>query len=126
MVEQRQFLEVIDRDEAQQRFHNALQLLPLGIELVPLDTKPPKRVWDNCDVLLIDSDSSRGILKHFAKFKVPVIGLDAEYSDRYHLNIVTDHHMGGRMVAERLLEKGSKKACMVYFQNAPARITARY
>ncbi len=37
MVEQRQFLEVIDRDEAQQRFHNALQLLPLGIELVPLE-----------------------------------------------------------------------------------------
>jgi DNA-binding LacI/PurR family transcriptional regulator len=115
------FRRLADALERECRYHN----MDLTLELVPLDTKPPKHVWDNCDVLLIDSDSSRGILEHFNSFKVPVIGLDAEYSDRYHLNIVTDHHMGGRMVAERLLEKGSKKACMVYFGNAPARITAR-
>lgn len=37
MAEQRQFLEVINRDEAEQRFHGALNLQPLGVELVKLD-----------------------------------------------------------------------------------------
>jgi DNA-binding LacI/PurR family transcriptional regulator len=115
------FRRLADALKRECRYHN----MDLAIELVPLDTKPPKHVWDNCDVLLTDSDSSGGMLKHFSTFKVPVIGLDAEYSDRYHLNIVTDHHMGGRMVAEHLLKKGSKRACMVYFQNPPARIKAR-
>ncbi len=36
MAEQRQFLEVINRDEAEQRFHRALDLTPLAPELVPL------------------------------------------------------------------------------------------
>ena len=36
MSEQQQFLNVIDRDEAQRRFHAALDLRPLGAELVPL------------------------------------------------------------------------------------------
>jgi putative molybdopterin biosynthesis protein len=34
--EQDQFLEVIDRDEAERRFHAALELRPLGDEVVPL------------------------------------------------------------------------------------------
>jgi len=37
MSEQRQFLEVIDRDEAEQRFLSALSLQPVGVEIVPLD-----------------------------------------------------------------------------------------
>jgi putative molybdopterin biosynthesis protein len=37
MAEQRQFLEVINRDEAEERFHLALDLQPLGIELIPLE-----------------------------------------------------------------------------------------
>lgn len=37
MAEQQQFLEVINRDEAERRFHRALELQPLGIELRPLD-----------------------------------------------------------------------------------------
>mgnify|MGYP005842523037 CR=1 FL=1 len=36
MREQEQFLEVIDRDEAERRFQQALRLEPLGEELVPL------------------------------------------------------------------------------------------
>ncbi|MGI8980885.1 MAG: molybdopterin biosynthesis protein [Pirellulaceae bacterium] len=34
---QDQFLDVIDRDEAERRFHAALKLVPLGREFVPLD-----------------------------------------------------------------------------------------
>ena len=36
MVQQEQFLDVIDRDEAEQRFHSALQLEALSIESIPL------------------------------------------------------------------------------------------
>src|SRR6187549_3412146 len=34
---QNQFLNVIDRDEAERRFHTALDLRPLAAELVPLN-----------------------------------------------------------------------------------------
>jgi len=115
------FRRLADALKRECRYHN----IELAIDLLPLEAKPSKTVWNDCDVLLIDSDSSRGFLKHCSDFKVPVIGLDAEYSDRYHLNIVTDHHMGGRLVAERLLEKGSERACVVYFDNSPPRIQAR-
>src|SRR5437870_2929015 len=36
MSQQQQFLDVIDRDEAEQRFHAALDLRPLAAELVPV------------------------------------------------------------------------------------------
>src|SRR6516225_10225071 len=36
IMEQEQFLNVIDRDEAERRFHAALDLTPLGAEEVPL------------------------------------------------------------------------------------------
>src|SRR5215208_5084113 len=38
MREQEQFLQVLDRDEAERRFHAALDLAPRGVEHVPLDT----------------------------------------------------------------------------------------
>ena len=38
MREQEQFLHVLDRDEAERRFHAALDLSPRGIDTVPLDT----------------------------------------------------------------------------------------
>jgi DNA-binding LacI/PurR family transcriptional regulator len=115
------FRRLADALKQECRYHN----MELVIELLPLDTKPKDDLWEGCDVLLLDSDSSRSILKHCPEFKVPVIGMDADYSDRYHFNIVTDHHMGGRMVAERLLQQGSKKACIVHFENPAARIQAR-
>src|SRR5262245_40558934 len=37
MTEQEQFLQVLDRDEAERRFRAALDLRPRGIETVPLD-----------------------------------------------------------------------------------------
>ena len=37
MREQEQFLQVLDRDEAERRFRAAIDLKPLGIEIVPLD-----------------------------------------------------------------------------------------
>jgi putative molybdopterin biosynthesis protein len=37
MREQEQFLQVVDRDEAEQRFRNALELTPRGVERIPLD-----------------------------------------------------------------------------------------
>jgi len=38
MHEQQQFLQVLDRDEAERRFRAALDLAPLGVESVPLDS----------------------------------------------------------------------------------------
>ena len=38
MHEQQQFLQVLDRDEAERRFRAALNLAPLGVESVPLDS----------------------------------------------------------------------------------------
>src|ERR1700683_3102372 len=37
MPEQDQFLQVLDRDEAERRFRAAISLAPRGIELIPLD-----------------------------------------------------------------------------------------
>src|SRR5688572_1340827 len=37
MPEQEQFLQVLDRDEAERRFRAAIDLAPRGIERVPLD-----------------------------------------------------------------------------------------
>jgi molybdopterin molybdotransferase/putative molybdopterin biosynthesis protein len=37
MPEQEQFLQVLDRDEAERRFRAALDLTPLGVETIPLD-----------------------------------------------------------------------------------------
>jgi DNA-binding LacI/PurR family transcriptional regulator len=101
--------------------------IDLSIDLLPLRTKPHRRVWKDCDLLLVDSDSSGSVLEAFQKFPVPVIGLDADYSDRYHANIVTDHHLGGRMVAEAVLQHQTRRASLVYHagsENNP-RITAR-
>ncbi len=104
-------------------YHN----LDLRIDLLPLRTKPHKKVWKDCDVLLVDSDSSGSLLEAFDKFPVPVIGLDADYSDRYHANIVTDHHLGGRIVAETLLQHHKRNATLVYHAGSEnkARITSR-
>jgi len=38
MPEQEQFLQVLDRDEAERRFRAAIDLTPLGTEVIPLDT----------------------------------------------------------------------------------------
>ncbi len=104
-------------------YHN----LDLKIDLLPLKAKPSKKVWKDCDVLLVDSDSSGSLLEAFDKFPVPVIGLDADYSERYHANIVTDHALGGRMVAEAVLQHRTRKVSLVYHSGSEnkARITAR-
>ncbi len=104
-------------------YHN----LELKIDLLPLKAKPPRKVWKDCDVLLVDSDSSGSLLEAFDKFPVPVIGLDADYSERYRANIVTDHHLGGRMVAEAVLKHHTRKASVVYHSGSDhkARIVAR-
>src|SRR5688572_23970400 len=47
MTEQQQFLDVIDRDEAQRRFHAALDLRPLAAELVPLTAALGRVLADN-------------------------------------------------------------------------------
>ncbi|NDV61489.1 substrate-binding domain-containing protein [Puniceicoccales bacterium CK1056] len=104
-------------------YHN----LELEINLLPLEEEPPESIWKDCDALLIGSRSSSALLKHSKGFDVPVIGLDADYSDRYFANIVTDHHQGGRMAAERLILQGSKSICIAHFggsENNP-RIKAR-
>jgi DNA-binding LacI/PurR family transcriptional regulator len=88
--------------------------IDLHINLLPLSVMPEESVWENCDLLMMDSDSSRSFLQTFDKFPVPVIGLDANYSELYNANIVTDHHLGGRIAAESMLKKGSRSAVVVY------------
>lgn len=105
------------------RYHN----IDLHISLLPLAAVPEEKVWEDCDLLMVDSDSSRSFLKAFEKFPVPVIGLDANYSDLYHANVVTDHHLGGRIAAEAMLKRGTRSAVVVYHtgsENNP-RVSAR-
>jgi DNA-binding LacI/PurR family transcriptional regulator len=92
------------------RFNN----LPLMTTLVPFGETIDATVWDSCDVLLVDSDTSVQLLAQFEDFPVPVIGLDAAYSDRYHTNFVTDHTAGGGLVAEYLIQQGAKSVCIPY------------
>lgn len=105
------------------RYHN----IDLHIDLLPLKAAPQENVWENCDLLMMDSDSSRAFLNTFQAFPVPVIGLDANYSDLYRANIVTDHHLGGRIAAEAILKRGDRSATVVYHAGSEKnpRITAR-
>ncbi|MCU0792320.1 MAG: GntR family transcriptional regulator [Opitutaceae bacterium] len=105
------------------RYHN----IDLHIHLVPRGGAPDEKAWEDCDIVLVDSDSSRAFLKTFASFPVPVIGLDANYSDLYRANIVTDHLLGGRIAAEAMLARDDRHASVVYHagsENNP-RIMAR-
>lgn len=95
-------------------FHN----LDLKITVVPEESQIPEDVWDNCDMLLVDSDSSLHLLENFEEFPVPVIGLDAAYSNRYQVNIVTNHFQGGHMVAEYMMERGVEKVDIPYFKGS--------
>jgi len=99
----------------------------LKIDLLPTGAKPQKKIWKDTDVMLVDSDSSGRLLEAFDDFPVPVIGLDADYSDRYCANVVTDHGLGGRMVAEAVLKTRARKATVVYHGGSEnkARIMAR-
>ncbi|MCU0793047.1 MAG: GntR family transcriptional regulator [Opitutaceae bacterium] len=105
------------------RYHN----IDLHIQLLPLRTDPDPTVWEGCDLLMMDSDSSGAFLRTFKEFPLPVIGLDANYSTLYHANVVTDHHLGGRIAAEAMLKRGTQSAVVVYHtgsENNP-RVSAR-
>lgn len=105
------------------RYHN----IDLEIELLPLKAKPDEKVWRDCDLLLVDSDCSGRLLEAFGAFPAPVIGLDANFSERYLANIVTDHHYGGRLAAEAILRRGADETSVVYHggsENNP-RVSAR-
>lgn len=105
------------------RYHN----LALDIQLLPLHIKPEKSIWEGSDMLMVDSDSSGSVLAAFQSFPMPVIGLDANYSDRYEANIVTDHHMGGRIAAEAVLRRNEERATIVYHAGSEdnPRVSAR-
>ena len=96
------------------RYHN----IDLHIQLLPLKQVPQENVWEGCELLMMDSDSSRAFLSAFEKFPVPVIGLDANYSDLYRANIVTDHHLGGRIAAEAMVKRGDRSAVVVYHKGS--------
>ena len=104
-------------------YHN----VDLRIDLLAPKTDPTEAIWEDCDLIMIDSDSSTSFLKTFDHFPVPVIGLDAEYNERYKANIVTDHYLGGRLAAEAMLRRGARKAIIVFHtgsENNP-RVAAR-
>jgi hypothetical protein len=91
------------------RYHN----IDLHIELLPLKTKPDPGVWEGCDLFMVDSDCSGPLIEAFRDFPVPVIGLDADHNERFHANIVTDHHQGGRMAAEAVLLRGAEETSIL-------------
>ena len=104
-------------------YHN----IDLQIQLLPRGQDPDEKAWEDCEIMLMDSDSSRAFLKVFKSFPLPVIGLDANYSDLYRANIVTDHLLGGRIAAEAMLHRDEQSAYVVYHagsENNP-RVTAR-
>ena len=94
--------------------------LDLEIILVPEGSQISTSVWDDCDVLLVDSDSSSQLLGQFEEFPCPVVGLDATYSDRYHSNIVTDHMAGGSLVADYLIQQGAQQVCIPFLGDSDA------
>lgn len=96
------------------RYHN----IDLKIELLPQGVRPTDAVWKDCDLLMIDSNSSVSFLDIFDKFPIPVVGLDANYSDRYQANVVTDHHLGGRIAAEAMLKRGLPEVVVVYHEGS--------
>lgn len=101
--------------------------IDLTIDLLQLGATPTKKIWKECELLLVDSDSSGPLLEAFDKFPVPVIGLDADYSDKYHVNVVTDHQLGGRMVAEAFLSHHTRRASVLFHRGSEnnARVAAR-
>lgn len=105
------------------RYHN----IELEIELLASGALPDEKIWSGCDVLMVDSDSSGRLLQTFENFPVPVIGLDANYSDRYHANIVTDHKHGGRLAAEAILRRGVEETAVIYHHGSEdnPRVSAR-
>lgn len=105
------------------RYHN----IDLHIDLLPLHSKPDKKIWKGCDLLMVDSDCSGRLLETFEEFPVPVIGLDANFSERYHANIVTDHHFGGRLAAEAILRRRPRYTSLVCHSGSEKnpRVTAR-
>ncbi len=105
------------------RYHN----IDLEIELLPLKAKPDEKVWKDCDLIMVDSDCSGRLLEAFGEFPVPVIGLDANFSERYLANIVTDHHHGGRLAAEAILRRGVDETSVVYHDGSAnnPRVSAR-
>lgn len=117
------FRRLADSLSKQCRYNN----IDLEIDLLPLQKAPDESIWENCDLLMIDSDCSGTLLKTFADFPVPVIGLDANYSERYRANVVTDHHLGGRLAAEAMLKRDARNARVIYHagsENNP-RVSAR-
>lgn len=97
---------------------SAYNNLDLEITLTPLATTPPETIWEGSDVVLVDSDSSNALVNSYNIFPAPVIGLDADYSDRYLANIVTDHFTGGRLAAERLIAQDSRRANVILFHGS--------
>jgi putative molybdopterin biosynthesis protein len=83
---QEQFLEVVDRDEAQARFHRHLRLAPLGEEAVPLSQALgrvlSRDIVANIDVPGFDRSSMDG----FAVRAADTAGASAEQARRLRLN----------------------------------------
>jgi len=92
--------------------------LDLEISLIPFEDVPLASIWDDCDVVMVDSSTSSKLLANYDDFPMPVVGLDADYSDRYRANIVTDHHMGGRVAAEHQIRVGCKEVWLPYFRGS--------
>src|SRR5436190_24015532 len=74
MHEQQQFLQVVDRDEAERRFRSALDLAPLGLEPVALDAALGRvleaDIFPRVDVTSVD----RSIVDDLVVYAVALLG----------------------------------------------------
>ena len=100
MAEQEQFLQVLDRDEAERRFRAVLNLKPCGMEEIPLDTALGRVLADHVvspvDVPFFDRSNVDG----FAVVAEDTFGASEEVPRRVTLADEHIHTVGDSIDAE--------------------------
>ena len=104
MAEQEQFLQVLDRDEAERRFRAALNLSPLGTERVPLEAALGRTLADHV-VSRVDVPSfDRANVDGFAVVAEDTYGASEEVPRKVRL---ADEHIHTGLIPTTILKSGT-------------------
>ena len=104
MAEQEQFLQVLDRDEAERRFRAALNLSPLGTERVPLEAALGRTLADHV-VSRVDVPSfDRANVDGFAVVAADTYGASEEVPRKVRL---ADEHIHTGIIPTTILKSGT-------------------
>lgn len=85
MAKQYQFLDVVDRDRAESLFHAAIDLAPIGVELVPLNESLYRIIAEDIISPVNVPSFDRSNYDGFAVVARDTIGADEEHPIRVHL-----------------------------------------